>query len=153
MTHGYLRQILETMGHQVTPWIPQRRWLSHLRLGDDGERVAANYLKRKGYRIITQGYRTRYGEIDIVGLKKNTVVFVEVKTRRSHVTGHPSQAVDRQKQERISRLATAFCKRHRLAHCPIQFDVVAISWMDRSEPPTIEHFPSAFRLPSIGTTE
>lgn len=133
-------------------WTSRRGWLSRKGLGDDGERAAVRHLKRKGYRIITRGYRTRQGEIDIIAIQNETVVFVEVKTRRSHATGHPAEAVDRDKQARIGRLAMAFCKRHRLQNCPIQFDVVAIFWPHPNAHPIIEHFPSAFRLPGIGST-
>jgi len=73
-----------------------------------------------------------------------TVVFVEVKTRESHTAGHPSEAVDDQKQTRLTRLALAYLKFHALLDQPARFDVIAVTWPAESTQPTIEHFENAF---------
>ncbi|MEX1224726.1 MAG: YraN family protein [Pirellulales bacterium] len=115
-----------------------------LTLGARGEAAAARYLKRKGYQIVARSDSGKFGELDIVAVDKRTVVFVEVKTRRSAHKGHPVEAVDRAKRRKITWLAAAYLKRHRLSECRSRFDIVAITWPDDVKRPTIEHYPNAF---------
>ena len=112
-------------------------------LGERGERAAARYLKRRGYKILSRGDRLVPGELDLVALDRNTVVFVEVKTRRSADAGHPAETVTPAKQRRLTRLAVTFLKRHGLLEYAARFDVIAVTWPE-GRPPTIEHFPNAF---------
>lgn len=128
----------------------QLGWFRETTLGERGERAAADHLKRQGLRIVTRGFRNPYGEIDIIALDGETLVFVEVKTRRSDAGGHPTDNVDARKQEQIGRLAMAFCKQHRLMKHKSRFDVVAVTWPADCDTPTIEHFSDAFALPSVG---
>lgn len=126
------------------------RWFGPQSLGARGERLAAKYLRRKGYAILARGARDRrLGEIDLIAVDGRTVVFVEVKTRTSHDKGHPAEAVDATKQSRIVRLALRYLRRHDLLENAARFDIVAITWPDAQRPPTIEHFPNAFE-PSEG---
>ncbi|MCA8999127.1 MAG: YraN family protein [Planctomycetaceae bacterium] len=111
--------------------------------GDRGERAAAQYLKRLGYRILARQSRSRIGEIDLIALDGDTIVFVEVKTRSSHVKGHPVEAVDIAKQKQLTRAALAWMKQRRLLGRRGRFDVVAITWRD-GERPVVEHFQNAF---------
>ena len=120
------------------------RWRRPKTLGQRGEAAAAKYLKKKGMTIVARSDRGRLGEIDLVAVDGRTVVFVEVKTRRSHDTGHPADAVDDDKQRRLTRLALSYLKQHRLLECPARFDVVAVTWPDAGRQPRIEHFPGAF---------
>jgi putative endonuclease len=113
-------------------------------LGQRGEAAAARFLKQRGYAIVARSDRGRLGEIDLVAVDRRTVVFVEVKTRRSHQAGHPADAVDLAKQRRLTRLALTYLKRHGLLENPARFDVVAVTWSDDSKPPIIEHFRNAF---------
>ena len=69
--------------------------------------LAAKFLRRKGYKILSRDERTGLGELDLVAIDGQTVVFVEVKTRRSADLGHPSEAVTLDKQRRMTRLALA----------------------------------------------
>jgi len=112
-------------------------------LGERGERAAARYLKRRGYKLIARGHRLFPGEIDLVAIDRGTLVFVEVKTRRSADAGHPAEAVTADKQRRLTRLAVTFLKRHGLLEHPARFDVLAITW-PHGRRPTIEHFQNAF---------
>jgi putative endonuclease len=113
-------------------------------LGRRGEAVATRYLRQLGYVIVARGHRDSIGEIDLVAVDGRTVVFVEVKTRASHETGHPADAVDEAKQRRLTRLALSYLKRHDLLECAARFDVIAITWPAGSGQPTIEHIQNAF---------
>jgi putative endonuclease len=72
------------------------------------------------------------------------VVFVEVKTRTSQQAGDPSEAVDAEKQRRLTRTALSFLKRHGLLDNSARFDVVAVTWGDAAAKPRIEHIRDAF---------
>ena len=112
-------------------------------LGVRGEEAAARYLKRLGYRIVARADRLKPGELDLVAIDRDTVVFVEVKTRESAEAGHPSEA-DAAKQRRLTRAAVTFLKCHGLLESPARFDVVAVIWPAGQRRPTIEHIPNAF---------
>jgi putative endonuclease len=126
-----------------------RRALGPKTLGQRGEAAAARYLKRLGYIIIARSSHIRRGEIDLIAVDDRTIVFVEVKTRVSHDAGHPAEAVDRDKQHRLTRLAMVYLKRHHQLETPARYDVVAITWPKTQRRPTIEHFKNAFE--PIGT--
>jgi putative endonuclease len=130
------------------------RWLRRIfprrTLGQRGENEAARYLKRLGYRILARGRRLASGELDLVVLDGRTIVFVEVKTRTSQDVGHPAEAVDANKQRRLTRLAVTFMKRHGLLEYPSRFDVVAITWPEGRGRPQIEHFKNAFDAVGVG---
>ncbi|MCR4412802.1 MAG: YraN family protein [Thermoguttaceae bacterium] len=113
-------------------------------LGARGERAAAGYLKRQGCKIVARGDRGDLGEIDLVALDRHTIVFVEVKTRQSQQSGHPSEAVDAAKQRRLTRLALAWLKRRGLLDCPARFDVIAVTWPPGRGRPSIDHCKNAF---------
>ena len=95
-------------------------------LGRRGEDAAVAYLERAGMTVVERNWRCTAGEVDIVALEGETLVIVEVKTRRSERAGSPEDAVSPTKQKRLARIA-----RHYIAHagldCPdVRFDVVAI---------------------------
>jgi putative endonuclease len=113
-------------------------------LGQRGEAAAARYLRCRGYKVLARGDRFGPGELDLVMLDRRTIVFVEVKTRESADAGGPAEAVDEIKQRRLTKLAVAFLKRHRLLERPARFDVVSILWPPGQRRPRIEHFPNAF---------
>jgi putative endonuclease len=114
-------------------------------VGQRGERIAEQYLKQAGYRILFRGYRTQLGEIDLIALGKRRtgakqIVFVEVKAWSTPSQGGPADAVDERKQERLTKLALEFLKTHRLLDCPARFDVVEVIL----NPPSTRHFENAF---------
>ncbi len=113
-------------------------------LGRRGEWAAARFLKRRGMKIVAAGWRGHFGELDLVAVQGQTVVFVEVKTRRSTAAGHPAEAVDQHKQARMTRAAMAYLKRHGLMEYPARFDVVAMVWPKSARRPQIEYIPNAF---------
>jgi putative endonuclease len=94
--------------------------------GKEGEKIAADFLRKKGYRITEVNYRCPIGEIDIVARDKNELVFVEVKARKSRALGYPEQAVGVQKQKKMSQLALWYLREKKLNDARARFDVVAI---------------------------
>lgn len=112
-------------------------------LGDRGERLAARYLQKQGFRILQRGYRARVtrGEIDLIAREGDVLVFVEVKTRRQ---GRPAEAVSVEKQRRLTLAAFHFLKRYKLLEVKSRFDVVAIVWPEEDALPQVEHFRNAF---------
>lgn len=119
-------------------------------LGDEGERLAARYLRRQGYKILARRYRTAMGEIDLIARDGACIVFVEVKTRRSDAAGQPHEAVDAYKQAQLTRLALAFLKRYRLLEQAARFDVISIVWEGTGSEPQIVHYRNAFEPPGRG---
>ena len=122
---------------------PMKNLLRKL-LGDRGERAAVTYLKKHGYRILAKQYRNQFGEIDIIAQIGATTVFVEVKTRKSENDGQPFEAVDRRKQEKLTRAALAWLKKHRRLEQPARFDIVSILWPDDGSEPRLTHYENAF---------
>lgn len=120
-------------------------------LGCRGEAAAAKYLRRQGYRIVARGQRSTLGELDLIAVDDRTVVFVEVKTRQSREGGHPAEAVDRDKQRRITRAALGYLKAHRLLEHRARFDVVTVIWPPGARRPAIEHFRHAFEAVGRGS--
>ena len=98
----------------------------HLLIGKQGEEIAVRFLSKQGYHIITRNYRTSLGEIDIIAQEGETLVFIEVKTRAGEGFGAPQAAVDRKKQEKITRVALVYLSQKKEAARPCRFDVVAI---------------------------
>jgi putative endonuclease len=95
--------------------------------GKEGEKIAAAYLKKNGYRIMEINFRCPIGEIDIVAKEKDDLVFVEVKTRKSIELGYPEQAVGMRKQKKMSQLALWYMQKRKIADTNARFDVVAIT--------------------------
>lgn len=96
-------------------------------LGGRYERQAADYLRARGMRILEQNYRSRGGEIDLIGRDGKYLVFVEVKYRKSRKNGDPSEAVTRSKRQRIRQTARFYLYSHRYGEdTPCRFDVVSI---------------------------
>ena len=75
-----------------------------------GEEVARKYLKKKGYKIIEQNYRTKYAEIDIIAKDQNMLVFVEVRTKTSERFGLPEETINRKKLQKLLLNAKAYVK-------------------------------------------
>jgi putative endonuclease len=113
-------------------------------LGKEGERLAEQYLKKKGYKIVERNYRCRGAELDLIVLDRRVIVFVEVKTRTGHGFGSPFEAVEFRKQQKMIQAAQYFLNEKKLHQRDARFDVVGISW-PRGEP-VVEHIENAFEL-------
>lgn len=112
-------------------------------LGKSGEDTAEQFLKGKGYRILERNFTLKMGEIDLIALDGDTVVFVEVKTRRNDGFGVPAEAVTRRKQDQIVKTALAYLMKKKLRDVSCRFDVIGIS-LHGGASPKIEHIQSAF---------
>lgn len=99
---------------------------SGTKTGKMGEEAAMRYLESLGYRILETNYRDRLGEADIIAFDDTTLVFVEVKTRKSTCYGTPGEAVDGAKQKRLTRIALSYTARNKVLHRQIRFDVVEV---------------------------
>lgn len=95
-------------------------------LGIVGEDLAVDVLSTRGYAILERRYRTGHGEIDIIALDGETLVFVEVRAKATEECGTAAESVTRDKQRRVVRMACAYLARHDLVDPPCRFDVVAI---------------------------
>lgn len=121
----------------------------HIRTGLWGERQAANELRRKGYRIL--GKRVGVGkrdELDIVARDQDTLVFVEVKTRKNEDFGRPSEAVGREKKRVLSRAAVEYLSKLRKPPRYIRFDIVEVVGSEGEAEPEVRHLENAFPLDS-----
>ena len=112
-------------------------------LGRKGERLAARFLKKHGYRLLQRNYTCPRGEIDLVALDGEEVVFVEVRTRTDDAFGDPAESVTSKKRRQVSSVALDYARRKKLADQPMRFDVVTVLF-DRSDQPRIELFRDAF---------
>jgi len=111
-------------------------------LGQLGEDLACEELRRRGYAILERRYRTRFGEIDIVAEHHGVVVFVEVKARAGGGYGTGAEAVTAWKQRRVVQMAVDFVARRHLNGKPCRFDVVSVAVEDGR--PRVEVIPDAF---------
>jgi putative endonuclease len=121
--------------------MPDRRQV----LGRSSEALAAAFLRLSGYRILECNHRNPLGEIDIVAQEGRTLVFVEVKARRSKRRGSPKGALTPAKRRKLSMVALAYLKGSGRVDRPARFDVVSIL-LAAGEPPRIELVQNAFEL-------
>ncbi len=107
--------------------MPSRRKDPRHELGRRGEKLAARFLRKQGYKVLHHGFRARGGgEVDIVCRHHDTLVFVEVKTRTGLAYGRPSEAVDTAKQKLITRGASAWLRMLPETEILYRFDIVEI---------------------------
>ena len=111
-----------------------------------GEAVAAEYLRKKHYKLVAAGDRTRFGEIDLIVSNRKYLVFVEVKLRKSGIFAKAMEFVDRKKQDRIRVTASMYLSQNPTQLQP-RFDVIEIYAPDGMETnrPEIRHMEDAFQ--------
>ena len=102
------------------------------------EIIAADYLKEQGIQIIEKNYRTRLGEIDLIGLENETLIFIEVKYRKNASYGNPWEAISIEKKKKIRMVAKQYLVYKKQWNQQIRFDVVSICGEE------ILWFPNAF---------
>lgn len=114
------------------------------KFGRESETVVVKQLKKKGYKILEQNYRTKLGEIDIIAKDKKTLVFVEVKARRSDLYGSPKWAITPKKQRQMSKVALYYLKVTKQTKAKARFDVVTL--LSTKNMPKIDIIKNAFEL-------
>ena len=114
-----------------------------LALGVKGEDLACEALVERGCAVVTRRYSTEHGEIDIVARDGETLVFVEVKTRRDGSFGDPEEAVTVQKQQRLVWMAMDYLARQNVGEVECRFDVIGIN--TSTTPPVVTVISDAFR--------
>lgn len=95
--------------------------------GNIGEELAAKYLIKNSYQILERNFHTRFGEIDIICKKKDTIIFIEVKTKTSINYGTPEEMINQNKINKIQKMANVYLTTKRLHNYSIRLDAIAIT--------------------------
>ena len=121
----------------------RRLWTPEMASGRRAEDLAHRYLRGLGFRVVARNYRPRggAGEIDLVCWERDTLVFVEVKSRASEEYGSPDRAIDQAKRDALVSSARDYARRADVPWSRIRFDVVNVIF---SRPPGISHIQAAF---------
>ena len=114
-------------------------------VGAISETIAADFLIRRGFRILARNFRVNRKEVDIVAQNANVVAFVEVKARGGHGYGHPCGAITWKKRREIAHVANAWIARFGTPAHVYRFDAIAITWEGSRH--RIEHIPNAWPTP------
>jgi putative endonuclease len=112
--------------------------------GESAESLGAQFLLRRGYRLLERNFKTRLGEVDLVVENDAYLVFVEVRYRRSVAWGSPEATVGRLKRSKLVLAALEYVQRHRLEQRALRFDVLSIRQARGG--PCIEHYENAFEM-------
>jgi putative endonuclease len=115
-----------------------------LELGKWGENLAVKKIKGLGYKEIVRNYRCPLGEVDLIAREGDTLVFIEIKTRKDKCIGYAKEAVDARKRRQLSKVALAYMKSIECCDVKARFDVIAIN-LDRDKP-QVEVIKNAFDL-------
>lgn len=110
-----------------------------------GENKAVEFLKAKNYTILTRNYHSRFGEIDIIARKQNTIIFVEVKTRKNTAFGFSAEFVDYKKQQKIMKTAQLYINDNFNAEFDYRFDIIEVFHYDDNKV-NFNHLKGAFEL-------
>ena len=111
--------------------------------GDEGEKVVIRYLEQYGYEILTQNFRCRSGEIDVIFKDKEEIVFAEIKTRSGTNYGFPAESVTMFKRNHILGTAKYFLYRYDLWNCNVRFDVIEV-YLRKYQKCYINHIKNVF---------
>mgnify|MGYP001089680083 CR=1 FL=1 len=109
-------------------------------IGNLGEKIAADFLLQKGYKLLDQNYHTRYGELDLVTAESEIIVFIEVKTRTSGSFGNPETSITEAKLQRIHNAALLWLQEHPEVDDDWRIDAVAITLDHQKKIKDIQHF-------------
>ncbi|OPY58193.1 MAG: hypothetical protein A4E55_01088 [Pelotomaculum sp. PtaU1.Bin035] len=113
-------------------------------LGRQGEETAAQYLEKNGYSILCKNYRCRFGEIDVVAMDGDILVFVEVRSNSGDQFGLAEESITGRKQGKLRKLAWQYLKKAGKTNCECRFDVIAILFDGESKVKRLEHIENAF---------
>jgi len=124
-------------------WL-RRRPEDRAALGRRGERAAARFLRRRGFRVLIRDYHCPFAQIDMIASQGEWIVFIEVKTRRTEENVLSREDVSPTQRERIERAAKYFVHAHQVTNRPVRFDVLRVIWPVRGNP-KIEHIEDAWQ--------
>lgn len=116
----------------------------HIKLGKEGERLAGDLLEKQGFKILSRNFKTKLGQIDIIAKEKDTVCFIEVKTRKSNDPEGLGYSLNHKKIRHLSRAALEYLKTNNLLGVPARFDVVWAIML--SDGPQLSIIRNAFEL-------
>ncbi|MFH1478401.1 MAG: YraN family protein [Candidatus Omnitrophota bacterium] len=119
--------------------------LSRKESGKKGEELALGYLKKQGYKILEKNYKTKLGEIDIIGMDGRYCSFIEVRSRENTRFGSPEESIDIKKRSKLIRAALFYIKNKKMEDKPCRFDVVAVLGIN-SASPKINLIKNAFQM-------
>lgn len=136
---GFLLRLSDAARHRAR----RRLWAPEHASGRRGEDLAHRFLQRRGFTVVARNFRSRSGagEIDLVVRDGGTLVFVEVKSRRSEEFGTPDRAVDQEKRDALVRTALEYARRAGVDWQKVRFDIVSVVFTD---PPSVVHTEGAF---------
>ncbi|MFA5575792.1 MAG: YraN family protein [Tissierellaceae bacterium] len=115
--------------------------MNNIEKGREGESIAKSYLISKGYKILNMNYRNKIGEIDIIALYEEKLIFVEVKTRTGIGFGYAYEAVNRKKQRKIIAVSYAYLKDKGLTDYQTRYDIIEVYLIKEVK---INHIENAF---------
>ena len=110
------------------------------KIGNIGEKIAANYLQNQGYQLLDQQYTTRYGELDLVMFESGSVIFVEVKTRTTDTFGMPETSITPEKLERIQNAGLLWLQEHPEINDFWRIDVISVILDHYNKVKDVQHF-------------
>lgn len=110
---------------------------AHNELGKWGEEIAAAFVEKKGYEILQRDWKSGHHDLDIIAKDEDTLVVIEVKTRRNRLFGNPEEAIDYKKRLSLQSAINHFVKSHHI-NAPVRFDIISIVGMIGSTP-EIDH--------------
>jgi putative endonuclease len=117
-------------------------------IGAWGEAIAARYLSEHGYSVRERNWRHGHGELDIIAATGDEIVFVEVRTRRSHAYGAPEETLRAAKQAKLIETAQAYLQEHGIEEVQWRIDVIVVEMDARQNVTRLEHIESAITQPS-----
>lgn len=117
--------------------------VSNIIRGKSGENLAEDFLISKGYNILERNYRNKIGEIDIIAMDKDILVFIEVKTRTSTSYGYAFEAVDLRKQRKIINTSMVYVKYKKYIDTQLRYDIIEVYMTNNIR---INHLDNAFCL-------
>lgn len=119
----------------------------HLKRGQNGEEKARKYLRAQGLVILETNWWHRKGELDIICLDNEYIVFVEVKTRSKKGKELPGEALTLNKRKRLARAASAYLTQKKLWQRPCRFDLIAVTLDNQGC--EVEHYSDVFEFPQV----
>jgi len=123
--------------------------MNNINTGKTGEQIAEDFLRKERVRILARNTRTPFGELDIVGLDNDTLVFYEVKTRISETFGPPQLSITQYKKRNIVKNALYYIKKMWHRDTPMRIDVISVILSEDGAFEKLEHFKSAIWLNEI----